>query len=82
MKALRSHEPGGPETLTLEELPDPVPGAGEVVVSIKACGINSLDTLIIRDLYQVKPPRPFAPGCGPRPPASRRRGNRLPGRYS
>lgn len=63
MKALRSHEPGGPETLTLDDLPDPVPGAGEVVIAIRACGINFLDTLIIRDLYQLKPPRPFAPGC-------------------
>lgn len=62
MKALLSLAPGGPETLTLGELPDPVPGEGEVVIAARACGINFLDTLIIRDLYQHKPQRPFAPG--------------------
>jgi NADPH:quinone reductase-like Zn-dependent oxidoreductase len=62
MKALRSHAPGGPETLVLDDLPDPVAGPGQVVVAVKACSINFPDTLIIRDLYQFKPPRPFAPG--------------------
>jgi NADPH2:quinone reductase len=62
MKALLSHTPGGPETLVLEDLPDPAPGAGQVVVAVKACSINFPDTLIIRDLYQFKPARPFAPG--------------------
>ena len=62
MKTLRSHLAGGPETLSLDDVADPVPGPGEVVVAIRACGINFLDTLIIRDLYQTKPPRPFAPG--------------------
>ena len=63
MKTLRSHEPGGPETLSLDSVADPAAGPGEVVVAIRACGLNFLDTLIIRDLYQIKPPRPFAPGC-------------------
>ena len=62
MKALRSHGVGGPETLTLDELDVPVPGKGEVLVDVKACAINYPDTLIIRDMYQFKPPRPFAPG--------------------
>ncbi|MFZ9395939.1 MAG: alcohol dehydrogenase catalytic domain-containing protein, partial [Erythrobacter sp.] len=62
MKALRSHAVGGPETLTLDEVEAPVPGKGEVLVDVKACAINFPDTLIIRDLYQFKPPRPFAPG--------------------
>ena len=62
MKALRSHEPGGPETLVLDELDAPEPGAGEVLIAVKACGINFPDTLIIRDLYQYKPARPFSPG--------------------
>ena len=62
MKALRSHTPGGPETLTLDEVSAPSPGPGEVLVAVKACGINFLDTLVIRDLYQTKPQRPFAPG--------------------
>jgi NADPH:quinone reductase-like Zn-dependent oxidoreductase len=62
MKALRSHAVGGPETLTLDEVEVPVPGKGEVLVAVKACAINFPDTLIIRDLYQFKPQRPFAPG--------------------
>ncbi len=62
MKALRSHAPGGPETLVLEDLPDPLPGPGQVVVAVRACAINFPDTLVIRDLYQFKPQRPFAPG--------------------
>ncbi|RMC37599.1 NADPH:quinone oxidoreductase family protein [Paracoccus alkanivorans] len=62
MKSMLSHEPGGPETLALTELDDPRPKAGEVLVRVRAAGLNFPDTLIIRDLYQVKPPRPFAPG--------------------
>ena len=62
MKALRSHTPGGPETLVLEDVSDPEPKAGEVLVAIKACGVNYPDFLTIQDLYQTKPPRPFAPG--------------------
>lgn len=62
MKALLSHEVGGPETLTLDELPDPAPKPGEVLVAVKACAINYPDVLIIEDRYQFKPPRPFAPG--------------------
>jgi NADPH:quinone reductase-like Zn-dependent oxidoreductase len=62
MKALRSHAPGGPETLVLDDLPEPVAGPGQVVVAVKACSINFPDTLVIRDLYQFKPARPFAPG--------------------
>ena len=62
MRALLSKEPGGPDTLTLDDLPDPVPGAGDVVVTVKACAINYPDVLIIEDRYQFKPPRPFAPG--------------------
>ena len=62
MKALLSHEPGGPDTLVIEDIEAPQPGPGEVVIAVKACGINFPDTLIIRDLYQYKPPRPFSPG--------------------
>jgi NADPH:quinone reductase len=63
MKALLSKQPGGPETLVLEDIPDPVPGAGEVRIAVRACGVNFPDMLIIQDLYQYKPPRPFAPGA-------------------
>lgn len=62
MKALRSHQPGGPETLVVDELETPQPGPGEVLIAVRACGINFPDTLIIHDLYQYKPPRPFSPG--------------------
>lgn len=62
MKALISQQPGEPKTLVLADVPDPVPAAGEVLVAVHACGINFLDTLIVIDQYQVKPPRPFAPG--------------------
>jgi NADPH:quinone reductase-like Zn-dependent oxidoreductase len=62
MRALLSHEPGGPETLRVEEAPDPVPGPGELLVHVRACAINYPDVLIIEEKYQLTPPRPFAPG--------------------
>ena len=62
MKALLSQSVGGPETLVLGELPDPVAGPGQVLVAVKACSVNYPDVLIIEDRYQFKPTRPFAPG--------------------
>lgn len=62
MRALLSKAAGGPETLVIDDLPDPVAGPGQVVVAVKACSINYPDVLIIEDKYQFKPPRPFAPG--------------------
>ncbi len=62
MHAMLSHDIGGPETLKLTELPDPEPKDKEVIVRVHAAGVNFPDTLMIRDLYQMKPPRPFAPG--------------------
>jgi len=62
MKAMLSATPGGPETLELTDVPTPGPGPGQVRIAVKAAGVNFPDTLIIRDLYQFKPPRPFAPG--------------------
>ena len=62
MKALLSSAPGGPETLKLTEIEDPVPGPGQLLVRVKACAINYPDVLIIEDKYQFKPDRPFAPG--------------------
>ena len=62
MKAMLSKEVGGPETLVLEELPMPEPGKTQVRIKVHAAGVNFPDTLIIRDMYQMKPPRPFAPG--------------------
>lgn len=62
MRSLRSHTPGGPETLQLDELEDLSSRKGEVVVQVDACGVNFPDLLIIEDKYQFKPARPFAPG--------------------
>ena len=62
MRALMSCEPGGPETLRLLDVPEPVPGAGQVLLAVKVCGVNYPDLLTIQDRYQVKTPRPFAPG--------------------
>ncbi|MBO9445076.1 NADPH:quinone oxidoreductase family protein [Ruegeria sp. R14_0] len=62
MQALLSVAPGGPDTLELTTLPDPEPKKGELLVGVKAAGVNFPDTLMIRDMYQIKPPRPFAPG--------------------
>jgi NADPH2:quinone reductase len=62
MKALLSHAPGGPATLTLDIVADPIPGPGQVLVEVHAVGVNYPDALVIEDRYQIKPPRPFAPG--------------------
>jgi len=62
MRALLSTAPGGPDTLVLREVETPEPGAGRVRLRVLACAINYPDVLIIEDRYQVKPPRPFAPG--------------------
>jgi len=62
MKALLSTSPGGPETLKLSEVGDPVPGPGQLLVRVRACAINYPDVLIIEDKYQFRPDRPFAPG--------------------
>jgi NADPH:quinone reductase-like Zn-dependent oxidoreductase len=62
MKALLSTAVGGPETLVVEERPDPVAGPGQLLVAVRACAVNYPDVLIIEDKYQFKPPRPFSPG--------------------
>jgi NADPH:quinone reductase len=67
MKAVLSRSPGPPETLRVENVPDPEPGRGQVLLAVKACSVNYPDLLIIQDLYQFKPARPFSPGsevCG------------------
>jgi len=63
MRALLCKAWGGPETLVVEDLPSPRPGPGEVVIDVKAAGVNFPDVLIIQNKYQVKPPLPFAPGA-------------------
>ena len=62
MKAIVSEQIGGPDTLVLRDLPTPVPGAGEIRLRVRACGVNYPDALMLEDKYQFRPTRPFAPG--------------------
>ena len=57
MRAVTATEPGGPEVLTLTDLPDPTAGAGEVVIDVAATAVNRADTLQRQGLY---PPPPGA----------------------
>ena len=62
MKAIVVREFGGPERLKLEDVPDPKPGAGEVLVRIRAAGVNPVDAYIHTGTYARKPPLPYTPG--------------------
>lgn len=62
MKAILCTEWGGPEKLSVGEAEPPSPGAGEVVIDVKAAGVNFADTVIIQGTYQLKPDFPFTPG--------------------
>jgi NADPH2:quinone reductase len=62
MKAIVCNNWGLPDTLALEDLPDLVPAAGQVVIDVQAAGVNFPDVLIIQNKYQVKPALPFTPG--------------------
>ncbi len=62
MKAVLCKAYGPPESLVIEEVESLRPGPGQVVISVKACGINFPDTLIIEGKYQFKPEMPFSPG--------------------
>ena len=62
MKAVLCKKLGGPEDLVVEDVPSPVPGPGQVLVTVKAAGVNFPDTLIIQGKYQFKPEPPFSPG--------------------
>jgi NADPH2:quinone reductase len=63
VRAVLAREFAPPESLTLEEVAAKPAGAGEVVIAVKACGVNFLDGLIVQGKYQVKPPLPFSPGA-------------------
>ncbi len=63
MKALLCTELGSIEKLTVQEVPSPRPGADQVVVDVKASSINFPDALMVKGMYQVKPPLPFSPGA-------------------
>ena len=62
MRAMLCHAFDGPEGLRLSTLPDVQPGPGAVAIAVAAAGVNFADTLMVRGLYQNKPPAPFAPG--------------------
>ena len=62
MKAIQAHSFGGPDVLQLDEVVDPVPASGEVVVAIKAAGVNPADTYMLGGAYAIVPDLPYTPG--------------------
>ncbi len=62
MKALLCKAYGAPDSLVLEDVPTPKPGPNQLLVSVKAAGVNFPDVLIIQGKYQYKPQMPFSPG--------------------
>jgi NADPH2:quinone reductase len=62
MLRIACQEFGSPELLMPEEASDPQPGSGQTVISVRAAGVSFVDGLMIRGLYQMKPPLPFTPG--------------------
>ena len=62
MKAIRAHSFGGPEVLQLDQIDDPVAGAGEVVIDVRAVGINPADTYMRTGTYAIVPELPYIPG--------------------
>jgi len=62
MRVAMLHSFGPPENLEVTEVDDPAPGADQVVIDVHACGVNFPDVLMVQDMYQFKPPLPFAPG--------------------
>lgn len=62
MRAVVCRAYGAPEDLVLDELPDPTPGPGQVVVRVHAAAVNYPDVLLIAGRYQIKVPPPFSPG--------------------
>ncbi|MDB4993244.1 MAG: Quinone oxidoreductase [Myxococcaceae bacterium] len=62
MRAVRCHELTGPSGLVVDDVPEPTPGAGEVLLEVKAAGVNFPDVLLSHGKYQFKPTPPFVPG--------------------
>jgi len=63
MRAIVVREFGGPEVLKLEEVPDPLPGNGQVLVRTHAVGVNPYDTYMRTGNYATRPPLPYTPGA-------------------
>ena len=63
MKAWRVHDWGEPESMSLEDIPLPAPGPGQVRIRNHAAGLNFFDILQVQGKYQNKPPFPFTPGA-------------------
>lgn len=62
MRAIRVSEFGGPDALKVQEIPDPKPDLGQVLVRVKAAGVNPVDTYIRAGAYSKKPTLPYTPG--------------------
>lgn len=62
MKAIRVHSFGGPEVMRLEEVSNPLPGSGEVVIDVRAAGVNPADTYMRNGAYAILPQLPYTPG--------------------
>lgn len=62
MKAIQAHSFGGPEVLRYEEVADPAPGPGEVVIDMRAAGVNPADTYMRNGTYAIVPKLPYTPG--------------------
>ncbi|TMA82680.1 MAG: NADPH:quinone oxidoreductase family protein [Deltaproteobacteria bacterium] len=62
MKAVLCKEYGPPDSLVVEDVASPTPNRGEVLLAVRAAGVNFPDVLIIQNKYQFRPPLPFAPG--------------------
>ena len=63
MKAIVVREFGSPQFMKLEDVPDPVPQAGQVLVGVRAVGVNPYDTYMLSGNYATKPPLPYTPGA-------------------
>lgn len=63
MRAVRIHELSGPASLRVDDVPEPSVAAGQVLIDVRACGVNFPDVLLSRGMYQFKPPVPFVPGA-------------------
>ena len=62
MKAIRVHQFGGPEVLKVDEIPTPKPDPGQVLVRVRAVGVNPYDTYMRAGTYAIKPHLPYTPG--------------------